>query len=223
MRYDAYASPNCSPRRGGALPDMVVLHYTGMASCAEAEVRLCDPQSEVSAHYLISEGGAVTALVPEELRAWHAGAGAWGMVQDVNSRSIGIELANSGRQPFSAPQMNALELLLGDVMARWQIGPARVIGHSDMAPARKIDPGPRFDWQRLAAAGLSVWPEAAEAGDFRTNARAFGYPDVSDDLLLAAFRARFRPWAQGPLDAVDTSLIADLAARFPVDAPVAAA
>ncbi len=227
-RLSEFASPNCGPRRGGALPDMVVIHYTGMPSCAEAHDRLCDAGAEVSAHYLISERGEITALVPEELRAWHAGAGAWGMVSDINSRSIGIELANSGAAPFSAPQMAALEGLLADVMARWQIAPERVIGHSDMAPGRKVDPGARFDWQRLATAGLSVWPETGEPNfsgtsqidfdTFRADARAFGYADVSDDLLLSTFRLRFRPWAQGPFDAVDAALIADLAARFPVDA-----
>ncbi|MDQ1849065.1 N-acetylmuramoyl-L-alanine amidase [Gemmobacter fulvus] len=219
-----FPSPNFGPRRNGVLPDLIVLHYTAMPSCAEAAARLCDAAAEVSAHYLISERGAVQALVPEELRAWHAGAGGWGGAQDVNSRSIGIELANPGDAPFSEPQMAALEGVLADVMARWQIAAARVIGHSDMAPGRKADPGPRFDWQRLARRGLSVWPEpGAEPGDFRADARRFGYPDVADDLLLAAFRLRFRPMAQGPLDAVDAAWAADLAARFPVDAVAFAA
>jgi N-acetylmuramoyl-L-alanine amidase len=140
---------------------MVVIHYTAMESCAAALARLCDPAAEVSAHWLIAEDGRVMALVPEEMRAWHAGAGAWGGVGDVNSRSIGIELANDGAQPFGAPQMAALERLLAGIMARWQVRPERVIGHSDMAPERKRDPGPRFDWRALARAGLSVWPEGS--------------------------------------------------------------
>lgn len=215
-----WPSPNFGPRRLGALPNLVVIHYTAMPSCAEAEARLCDPQAEVSAHYLIGPDGAVTALVPEELRAWHAGAGQWGQCHDVNSRSIGIELANPGTAPFAQAQMVALEILLADILHRWQIPPERVIGHSDMAPARKSDPGPRFDWRRLALQGLSVWPDAgAEPGDFAKDAKAFGYPDLAPDLLLSAFRLRFRPWAKGPQDATDAALIADLAARFPVDRP----
>jgi N-acetylmuramoyl-L-alanine amidase len=168
---------------------MVVLHYTAMSSCQVALDRLCDPATEVSAHYLISEGGEVLALVPEDMRAWHAGAGEWGGRDDINSRSIGVELANSGSHPFAAAQMQALEALLHDVMARWAIAPERVIGHSDMAPGRKNDPGARFDWRRLALAGLSVWPQTVKPGipgDFIRDARRFGYPDAGDDLVLAA-------------------------------------
>lgn len=221
MRATAYPSSNCGPRRRGALPDLVVLHYTAMESAAAARDRLCDPTAEVSAHYLIDEAGRIEALVPEELRAWHAGAGAWGQVRDVNSRSIGVELVNTGTHPFPDPQMAALETLLADVMHRWQIAPERVIAHSDMAPGRKGDPGPRFDWRRLALSGLSVWPDPQPGTDmpaFHDSARAFGYPDVAPDLVLAAFRLRFRPWAKGPLDATDAALAADLATRFPVDA-----
>jgi N-acetylmuramoyl-L-alanine amidase len=210
-------SPNFGERRGGLRPDLIVLHYTAMESCQAALNRLCDPAAEVSAHYLISEVGEVLALVPEHLRAWHAGAGEWGGVDDINSRSIGIELANGGRHPFAASQMQALEVLLRDVMGRWAIAPERVIGHSDMAPGRKIDPGPRFDWRRLALAELSVWPEAvtpAKPRDFIRDARRFGYSDAGDELVLAAFRRRFRPWAKGPVDAVDAGLAADLADRY---------
>lgn len=219
------ASPNFGDRRGRARPDLVVLHYTAMPSCAEARTRLCDPAAEVSAHYLISEAGEVEALVPEEARAWHAGAGAWGGVADVNSRSIGIELANPGDAPFPEPQMAALETLLADVMARRGIPPHRVIGHSDMAPGRKRDPGPRFDWRRLALEGLSVWP--AEGGDtgapLGRSLRAIGYPEAAPDVLLAAFRLRFRPWAAGPEESRDRALADDLARRFPVDGGPAAA
>ncbi len=193
-----------------------------MQSAAAACDTLCNPKTEVSAHYLIAENGEVVALVPEELRAWHAGAGRWGAVTDVNSRSIGIELANPGDCPFAAPQMDALEELLAGITQRWAIRPERVIGHSDMAPGRKIDPGPRFDWRRLARAGLSVWPSSvagAPSSDFDAAARRFGYTaDVSDDLRLAAFRLRFRPQVTGALDDIDRTLMADLAGRFPVDA-----
>lgn len=215
-----WPSPNFGPRRHGALPDLVVIHYTAMPTCAEAAARLCDPEAQVSAHYLIAEDGSVTALVPEELRAWHAGAGAWGCCSDVNSRSIGVELANTGDAPFPERQMAALERLLADLRHRWQIPPERVIAHSDMAPGRKADPGPRFDWRRLALQGLAVWPEdGAELAEFVAAARAFGYPDLPEAALLAAFRLRFRPGAEGPLDDTDRRLIGDLALRFPVDAP----
>lgn len=200
---------------------MVVIHYTAMASTEAALQRLCDPLHEVSAHYLIGAQGTVWRMVPEAARAWHAGAGRWGDVTDVNSRSIGIELANDGRSPFAAAQMRALDRLLADILARHAIPPARVIGHSDMAAARKADPGPRFDWRRLALLGLSVWPYRGRApGDFRADAVRFGYdPELSDDLLLAAFRLRFRPWARGPLGPADAAAMADLAARFGVDRP----
>jgi N-acetylmuramoyl-L-alanine amidase len=199
-------------------PELVVIHYTAMPSCAAALERLCDPAAEVSAHYLIDADGTVLSLVPEEARAWHAGAGSWGGRGDVNSRSIGIELANAGNEPFADPQMVALEGLLHGVLARWSLPPQAVIGHSDMAPDRKGDPGPRFDWRRLALAGLSVWPEQAEPGDFLADLAVFGYPALPESTLLAAFRLRFRPWATGPLDATDRALAADLARRFPVDA-----
>lgn len=213
------ASPNHGERRGGARPDLVVIHYTAMATAAEARARLCDPAAEVSAHWLVDEAGQVEALVPEDRRAWHAGAGAWGGVGDVNSRSIGIELANPGDRPFPEPQMAALERLLAGIRDRWRIPPERVIGHSDMAPDRKRDPGPRFDWRRLALAGLSVWPgPGGEAdADLTASLRAFGYPAAPSELLLVAFRLRFRPWADGPEGPEDRAAAQDLARRFPVD------
>jgi N-acetylmuramoyl-L-alanine amidase len=212
-----HPSPNFGDRRGGQVPTLVVLHYTAMASCAEALARLCDPSAEVSAHYLIDRDGTVLSLVDEAKRAWHAGAGEWAGAADVNSRSIGIELVNRGDEPYPQPLMQALEGLLADILQRRGLPPRAVIGHSDMAPGRKGDPGPRFDWRRLAVAGLSVWPEPAAPGDFVADLRAFGYPDLGADLLLPAFRLRFRPWATGPLDDTDRALAAGLA-RFPVDA-----
>ena len=217
MTAAGFPSPNFGERRNGLRPSLIVIHYTAMASCAEARDRLCDPAAEVSAHWLISETGQAEALVPEAVRAWHAGAGAWGGRDDINSRSIGIELANRGNHPFPEPQMAALEVLLRGIMGRWNILPQGVIGHSDMAPGRKGDPGRRFDWRRLALQGLSVWPKARRPGDFRSDALAFGYPPVPDDLLLTAFRLRFRPCADGPRDETDAALAADLAARFAVD------
>ena len=209
-------SPNFGERRGGATPSLIVIHYTAMASCADAMARLCNPEAEVSAHWLISETGQTHALVDESLRAWHAGAGEWAGVGDVNSHSIGIELANRGNHPFPELQLTALEILVGGIMARWAIPPHRIIAHSDMAPSRKGDPGARFDWQRLARQGLSVWPQPAQAhpSAFVPALRAFGYPDAPDADLLSAFRLRFRPWATGPLDATDAGLAVDLGQRF---------
>jgi N-acetylmuramoyl-L-alanine amidase len=221
MRLVERPSPNHGPRRGGARPDLVVIHYTGMAGGAEAALdRLCDPAAEVSAHYVIGRDGTVFALVPEEARAWHAGTGGWGAVSDVNSRSVGIELVNAGDAPFSEPQMAALEALLPRILSRWTVPPERVIGHACMAPDRKDDPGPRFDWRRLARRGLAVWPDSAEAADpagFAACARRFGYPEAAPDRLLAAFRARFRPWAEGALGPEDAGVMAALARRWPVD------
>ncbi len=198
-----------------------------MQSCAAALERLCSVEAGVSAHYLISEQGEVAALVPEERRAWHAGAGVWAGQGDVNSRSIGIELANPGTAPFAAAQMRALEDLLAGILARWSIPPEGVIAHSDMAPSRKSDPGPRFDWRRLALSGLSVWPEARagqgdapaldeDAAAFAAALAVFGHdPELTPDLRLKAFRLRFRPQARGPLDATDLALAQDLARRWP--------
>ena len=215
----ATPSPNFGARRGGVRPGLIVIHYTAMASCADARARLCDPAAEVSAHWLISETGHSDALVDENHRAWHAGAGEWAGVTDVNSASIGIELANRGDHPFPQPQMLALETLVRAIMGRWDIPVQGVIGHSDMAPMRKGDPGARFDWRRLALAGLSVWPaqRSGDLADFIPALRAFGYPAAADGDLLTAFRLRFRPWATGPLDSTDAGMAADLAQRFAVD------
>ena len=210
-----HPSPNFGDRRGKRV-DLIVLHYTAMASAAEALARLCDPSPEVSAHYLIDRDGTVFHLVDEAMRAWHAGAGEWGGEGDVNSRSIGIELQNTGSEPFAEPQMAALEGLLSDLLGRHALPPRAVIAHSDMAPDRKGDPGARFDWRRLAAQGLTVWPTPAEPGDLQADLRAFGYPDAPTDTLLTAFRLRFRPWARGPLDNTDRALAAGLR-RIAVD------
>ncbi len=159
----AAASPNHGARRGGARPELIVLHYTDMPSAEAALDRLTDPDSGVSAHYLISRCGRLWQLVDDDRRAWHAGAGAWGGRQDVNSRSLGIELDNDGASPFGAALMDALEGVLATLMARHGIAPRGVIAHADLAPVRKADPGPRFDWRRLARQGLAIWPGAGPA------------------------------------------------------------
>lgn len=205
-----------------------------MESAEAALDRLCDPAAEVSAHYVVGERGEIWQLVPEEARAWHAGTGAWGAICDVNSRSIGIELVNPGTldglPPYPEPQMTALERLLDGIMARWSIPASRVIGHSDMAPGRKADPGPKFDWVRLARSGRAVFvgeaglvPGAADWGAFARACRAIGYhaPEPGGwPVVLGAFRLRFRPWASDQLSAIDVALAAEIARRHPcVDAP----
>lgn len=209
----SHPSPNFGPRRDGLTPSLIVLHYTAMESAAAALDRLCDPDVEVSAHYLIAGDGTIWQMVEEPMRAWHAGAGEWCGVDDVNSSSIGIELDNRGNHPFSAPQMAALEGLMPQIMARWGIGAAGVIGHSDMAPGRKCDPGPRFDWPRLARQGLALSSGAgqtiaADLKQFRALARRAGFSaDVSDADLLLAIRLRFRPWGKGPLSPGDMAAL----------------
>lgn len=224
-------SPNHGERRGGARPDMAVIHYTAMETAEAALARLCDPAAEVSAHYVIAEDGRLWRLVPEERRAWHAGVARWGGAADVNSRSVGIELANGGAAPFPEPQMRALEALLAGVRSRWAIPPERVVGHACVAPGRKADPGPRFDWRRLARGGEAVWIEPARGDGARVDARAFqraarrfGYPapdsgawDAETEAVARAFRDRFRPWDRGPLDAAGLAQLEALAARWPVD------
>ncbi|GAA6179933.1 N-acetylmuramoyl-L-alanine amidase [Shimia sp. NS0008-38b] len=204
-------SPNFGDRRDGLRPTLILIHYTAMDSAQAAIDWLCNPKAEVSAHYVICELGHITQLVAEEKRAWHAGVGQWKGYNDVNSRSLGIELSNRGDHPFAEAQMSALERLLPEMMTRWGLSPKCVIGHSDMSPGRKIDPGPRFDWRRLAQQGLAVWPDEAPAtGDWAEAAARFGY-DVTHPNCLEAFRARFRPWATGPIDAEDARIAVRLA------------
>ena len=207
-------SPNHGPRRGGARPRLIVLHFTGMVDGPSARARLCDPAAQVSAHWLLHEDGRAEALVPESRRAWHAGAGSWRGLTDINSHSIGIEIVNPGTRPYPEAQMAALEDLLRAIMARWQIGPDAVIGHSDMAPERKDDPGSHFDWRRLALADLAIWPEGLgnPARPLADSLDAIGYPACDEVARLQAFRLRFRPWGRGPESPLDRAT-ADAAAR----------
>jgi N-acetylmuramoyl-L-alanine amidase len=158
-------SPNFDARRGP--PDMIVLHYTGMKTGPEALERLRSPEAKVSSHYLVEEDGRVFRLVPEERRAWHAGRSWWKGETDINAVSIGIEIVNPGHEwgyrPFPDAQIEAVIALLGDIRSRWTVENARIIGHSDVAPARKDDPGELFPWKRLAEAGHGLWFEPEPA------------------------------------------------------------
>ncbi len=210
------ASPNFDQRPGGRAIDMLILHYTGMRSAEAALDRLCDPAARVSAHYLIEEDGRVWRLVPEEACAWHAGVSYWAGERNVNACSIGIELVNPGHEfgyrTFPDRQMRALEELAGDIQSRHAIARARVLGHSDVAPARKVDPGELFDWRRLAGRGIGLWSEATApaAGEPATDPAAiravqgdlarFGYEvapngvlDEATRCVLSAFQRHFRP------------------------------
>lgn len=211
MRLIDSPSPNHGPRAAEAPVDMLILHYTGMATAAAALTRLRDPEAQVSAHYLIEEDGAVHALVPEDRRAWHAGVAEWAGETDINSRSIGIELVNPGHEfgyrAFPEAQMAALEGLAQDILARRRIPKHRILGHSDVAPRRKADPGELFDWPRLARAGIGLWPDTSDMlplqGDLPALQRllaAYGYAcpqsrelDSETRAVITAFHRHFRP------------------------------
>ncbi|WP_236545240.1 N-acetylmuramoyl-L-alanine amidase [Tropicimonas marinistellae] len=210
---------------------MIVLHYTAMESALAALARLCDPEAEVSCHYLIGRDGCLWQLVREGKRAWHAGAGSWEGRSDINSRSIGIELDNDGNSPFAEPLMATLEALLVDILHRRGISSHLVVGHSDTSFPRKSDPGSRFDWRRLALRGLAVWPSespgaASDLRRWRDYAERFGYgigrasSDVGnpETAAFSAFRRRFRPWAgDAALDAEDLRIAEHLAKRNYLD------
>lgn len=164
MQIETRSSPNCDSR-GGQPVDMLVLHYTDMGSAEAAIARLCDPVAQVSAHYVVSESGAVTQLVAEEARAWHAGESHWRGHGNINARSVGIEIANRGHShdypDFTDPQMEAVVALARQVVERFNIPARNVVGHADIAFLRKADPGEKFDWPRLARAGVGLFPFGA--------------------------------------------------------------
>lgn len=203
-------SPNFDDRAIGVPVDILVLHYTGMKTAEAALARLCDPDAKVSAHYCIDEDGTCTRLVDEVKRAWHAGVSAWAGATDINGRSIGIELVNPGHEfgyrPFPEAQMASLIRLCRDILGRHPIPPERVLGHSDVAPQRKQDPGELFDWARMAAAGIGLWPSTpapiappaiAEAqamlGRYGYDVPASGALDEATRAVLVAFQRHFRP------------------------------
>jgi N-acetylmuramoyl-L-alanine amidase len=158
-------SPNFDART--APPDILVLHYTGMKTGEEAIERLRDPEARVSAHYVVEEDGRIFRLVPEERRAWHAGVSFWKGERNINGVSIGIEIVNPGHEfgyrPFPDAQIAAVTALVGDIRSRWQIDNGRIVGHADVAPDRKDDPGELFPWKQLAEAGHGLWAEAPPA------------------------------------------------------------
>lgn len=162
-------SPNWSPRPDGLPVTALVLHYTGMQTASAARARLCDPRAEVSAHYLVDEDGTVDLLVDEDKTAWHAGRSAWRHMNALNPHSIGIEIVNPGHEwgyrAFPQPQIESVSSLAFDIQRRHCIPPINIVAHSDIAPARKMDPGELFPWQHLASAGLGLWPEPKPGND----------------------------------------------------------
>ena len=195
-------SPSFDSRPHGTPIDMLVFHYTGMETATAALDRLCDPAAEVSAHYLINEAGSVWQLVDEGARAWHAGVSAWRGESAVNARSIGIELVNPGHEfgyrPYPDVQMTAAVELAVGIIHRHPIPARNVVGHSDVAPTRKTDPGELFDWPRLAAAGVGLWPDESDTcimdpEAIRDMLTDYGW-DISDfGCAVRAFQRHFRP------------------------------
>ncbi|MDP1738189.1 MAG: N-acetylmuramoyl-L-alanine amidase [Caulobacter sp.] len=219
-------SPNFDART--KVPDMLVLHYTGMQTGEAALARLCDPEAKVSSHYLVEEDGRIFRLVAEERRAWHAGRSFWKGEEGVNHASIGIEIVNPGHEfgyrPFPEAQIAAVIALLADIRGRWSIEDSRIIGHADVAPGRKQDPGELFPWKRLAEAGHGVWAEADPApGDpliegaegvgvfaLQAGLTRLGYDCAPSGKFDAATRevvtAFQRHWVQSRIDGVADGL-----------------
>ena len=228
-------SPNHARRGEPARIDMLVLHYTGMANAAAALDRLCDPAARVSAHYLVEENGTIWRLVSDERRAFHAGRSCWAGENDLNHVSIGIEIVNPGHEwgyrPFPKEQMTAVERLCHDLISRYPIPRHRIVGHSDVAPDRKSDPGELFDWPGLARAGIGIWPQTApdlvrgrgrgvgfvERAAALADLARIGYCVTAGEeaVALAAFQRRFRPerW-DGRLDVETARRLAQVRAAY---------
>jgi len=237
-----FPSPNHGERKDGRRPTMLVLHYTGMPDEGEALQWLCNPVSQVSAHYFVFSDGRVLQLVPEARRAWHAGISSWNGETDINSSSIGIEIANPGDlPPYPDAQVESVIALAKDVVTRWRIPATRVLGHSDVAPGRKVDPGENFPWKRLHEAGVGHWVPPAALSDGRFFSRGdqgmpiealqamlvmYGYGlringvfDEDTEKVVAAFQRHFRPErVDGVADASTITTLRDLIARRPAAA-----
>jgi N-acetylmuramoyl-L-alanine amidase len=222
-------SPNHDRRGVPSRIDMLVLHYTGMATAEAALARLCDPRARVSAHYVVDEDGTIWRLVPEMRRAFHAGRSSWAGETDLNLVSIGVEIVNPGHEwgyrPFPEAQMAAVEQLCRAILARHSISPQRVVAHSDIAPDRKTDPGELFDWPRLARAGIGIWPPPAtpprRAAVDRARACAdlesigYGTLPASEEAAIGAFQRRFHRYCcDGVLDPETMARIAEVKAAY---------
>lgn len=243
LACEVHASPNVEPRRDGRRPTILLLHYTGVPTCAKAVDWLARPESGVSCHYVVDEDGRVIQMVRESMRAWHAGLSCWAGETDINSASIGIEIHNPGHDggypDFPEAQMQAVEALCRDIVARHGIRPERVLAHSDVAPVRKKDPGEKFDWARLARAGIGHWvePEPISRSDLGIGMgyggalvaevqgmfARYGY-DLEPDgdfeektaFVVTAFQRHFRPArTDGRLDQSTITTLERLLAALP--------
>jgi N-acetylmuramoyl-L-alanine amidase len=210
-------SPNHGERREDRRPDMLLLHYTGMPRTDEALAWLCDPGSSVSCHYFVFEDGRVVQLVPEARRAWHAGAASWGADRDINSCSIGVEIANPGHDgglpAYPEAQIASVAALGRDIAARWSIPPERVLAHSDVAPGRKQDPGERFAWAELNGAGLGHWVQPAPVrGDRALRLGEQGAAVSALQALLACYGYGIAP--SGVFDECTAAVVAAFQRHF---------
>ncbi len=197
MKITKIPSPNFNERPCSI--DALIIHYTDMLTADEALAWLINPASEVSAHYLIDEGGEIYQMVEEDKRAWHAGTSFWQGHTDINSCSIGIELANPGHShghtPFPEAQIDSLIRLSCDIQSRWNIPSSRILGHSDVAPRRKQDPGALFPWEDLAQEKLGLWPlkTTIQCQDVLKGLEQIGYETLSPSHTLLAFQRHFQP------------------------------
>jgi N-acetylmuramoyl-L-alanine amidase len=238
-----HPSPNIGPRNNGLRPSILVMHYTGMATAARAIDWLARPESHVSCHYVVDEDGRITQMVSESVRAWHAGISYWRGETDINSASIGIEIQNPGHDDgyvaFPRAQMRGVRDLSRDIIARNDIAPERVLAHSDIAPARKIDPGEKFDWPWLAKVGIGHWVapvprDANDPGDdlgphtpatrlMQTLLARYGYNTINStsydpalQINVKAFQRHFRPaCVDGRIDRSTLETLQALIAALP--------
>ena len=222
MEFIKYPSPNYGLRRADTEIEFIILHYTAMSTEKSLE-RLCDPVHEVSCHYLIDPGGLCYQLVDNNKRAWHAGKSYWRGYHDLNSRSLGIELVNSGNETYPEVQMKSLIKLLQSLIESLTLNPKNILGHSDIAPNRKLDPGKWFDWQKLSDNGLGFFPEVSEPITcdkqiFLAQAKRAGFnPNANAEHVLKTFRNRCRPKFTGELDGYDCALMEKFADAFDID------
>ncbi|MBB6242559.1 N-acetylmuramoyl-L-alanine amidase [Rhodanobacter sp. MP1X3] len=203
-----------SPNYGERRPQLIVLHFTDETSVQNSlkTLRTGNSEGPVSAHYLIGGDGHIYQLVPDSLRAWHAGQGRWGSITDVNSASIGIELDNDGQSPFASAQITSLLHLLTDLTDRLRIPRTQIIGHEDFAPTRKNDPGPLFPWKQLADAGFGLWPQGVLVDpptgfDPWIALGVIGYPPDDHAAVVRAFHHHYRGMDGDTLDAEDLRIL----------------
>ena len=222
MEFIKYPSSNYGLRRADTEIEFIILHYTAMSTEKSLE-RLCDPVHEVSCHYLIDPSGVCYQLVDNNRRAWHAGKSYWRGYHDLNSRSLGIELVNSGNEDYPEAQMKSLIKLLQHLIESLALNPKNILGHSDIAPTRKLDPGKWFNWQKLSVNGVGFFPEVCEpiACDkqvFLAEAKRAGFnPNANAEHVLKTFRNRCRPKFTGELDGYDCALMQKFADAFDID------